>query len=464
MGLSATPYRTEKALQNSTPCWTDRAWVLQEFALGSSPQICFDRTKLSYERYHSYDFGVNVPREYLTDRLSGLLRTFSDPLEENIFGPPIASHCRPLQGILALARKTTRSQTSNLHDKVFALLGLVRAEEAREITVDYNIPFWVTCARATYASAKHNRDKWLPLGHRYARLNVLECASWTGDSPSSFPSWVADFSQLMYGTSYEEISTSFDWPGSEDHYDVSLSPDLRCLTTYGVMFSSVAAYFTLYSRLDFDGDDSASIDARRDDDASERHLCFSTGDFVPAVQATLLAELTSLASQNRGPVEASDLGTSKRQAEMLSNLVLQLETQQQCLNATRHVTNEDALDLLQTCFAYWQSALASQQSPHIVPQNPRSYELQVSASDALYFFRSVRLFASSNGYVGFAPGDVEPGDTIVFLRGAEWPTVLRQYEDRWIFRGFVYLCGVMHGELKDGDGLREWKVEPFLLC
>ncbi|KAK5713740.1 hypothetical protein LTR17_017507 [Elasticomyces elasticus] len=461
MGLSAAPYRIEKALQNSTPCWTERAWVVQEFARSSSPHICFDRAKLPYKRYHSYALSIHLPRDCpVSDFLSSHLMGILFPLVENIFAPPLASHSRALAGILALARNTAQCRTSNLHDKVFALLGMVREEEAREIVVDYNVPFWVTCARATYASAKHNLDEGTYPFERHARLNVLECASWADDRPPSFPSWVADFSRLTRRSLYEEFGTSMGWPGSEDHYNVSLSLNLRCLTTYGVAFGSIAASVTLYSRLDPESHDTESIDSRREHDYWQHHTWLTTRDSVPAVQATRLAELTSLALQNREPVAAGNPSTSKLQAEKLSGVVLQLEKQQQCC----HVRGDAVLGTLQTCFAYWQSVLSSQQSPCDIPWDPRSYELQASTSNAFYFFRSIRLFASSNGYVGFAPGDVEPGDTIVFLRGAEWPVVLRQYEDRWEFRGFIYVCGVMQGELKDGDGLREWEVEPFVLC
>ncbi|KAK5734177.1 hypothetical protein LTR17_009160 [Elasticomyces elasticus] len=425
MELSATPYRIEKALRNSTPCWTNRAWVLQEFALSSSTQICFDRTKLVYECYRSHDFGVSVPEVcHGSYNLSNLLLTLCLPRRDGVdmFKPPATGNPRPLQGILRLVRRSAKCRTSNLHDKVFAFLGLVREEEAREIAVNYNNPFWVTCARATYASAKHNRDEGKSPDARYARLSVLECASWADDRPPSFPSWVADFSRITSSNPYDEFRTSSGWPGSEDRYDVSISPDLRCLTTYGVIFGSVAASFTLYGQLDEDN----STEAQFDDGYSAKYSWLTTGTSVPAVQATLLAELTSLALQNRGPVAAGALDNSKLQAEKLSSLVSQLEKQQEY----RCIPGDEV----------------------------------VSGMYPFGYIHSIRLFASSNGYVGFAPGDVEPGDTIVFLRGAEWPAVLRQYEDRWVFREFIYVCGVMQGELKDGDGLQEWKVEPFVLC
>ncbi|KAK4892152.1 hypothetical protein LTR27_009336 [Elasticomyces elasticus] len=334
MGLSATPYRIEKALRGSIPCWTERAWVLQEFALSSSAQIFFDRTKLPHERYRLYAFEDFLPKVCESSGvLSKLLRRFdgkNDHGQVNDFGPR--------QGLLVLARNAAVSQTSNPHDKVFALLGMVREEEAREIVVDYNVPFWVTCARATYASAKHNLDERTVSDARYARLNVLEFASWAGDSPSSFPSWVADFSTLTPQSPYERFGTSMGWPGSEDHYDFSLSSDLRCLTTYGVMFGSVATSFTLYSRLNPDSDDSCSNNAHVEHDYYT-NTWLTTRDSVPAVQATLLAELTSLALRNHEPVATSVRNTSELQAGKLSSLVLHLEKQQK----HRRVKNEDAL-------------------------------------------------------------------------------------------------------------------------
>ncbi|KAK3620618.1 hypothetical protein LTR22_025519 [Elasticomyces elasticus] len=177
---------------------------------------------------------------------------------------------------------------------------------------------------------------------------------------------------------------------------------------------------------------------------------------MPSVKIALLAELTKLALQNRDPavlgaVEALDAG-----AAQLANLLLQLERQWK----RRRVSAEDALKTLEACFAYWQTVLASQRGSS---WNPQSYKLASSWAWALRFSK-VRLFASSNGYVGFAPGDVEAGDTIVFLRGAVLPVVLRRYGDRWILRGFIYLCGVMKGELKGAEGEPDWDVKPFVLC
>ncbi|KAK3620597.1 hypothetical protein LTR56_023310 [Elasticomyces elasticus] len=335
MGASATPYRIEKALQNSTPCWTERAWVVQEFALSSTAQICFDQTKLSHKQYHSYcfvDFMLEVcPR---SRDLSGLLWGIWFP-------PGHGSHflrlpACPLQGILVLARNAAHSHTGNLHDKVFAFLGLVREEEAREIVVDYNVPFWVTCARATYASAKHNRHEWEFLDRRFARLSVLEFASWAGDRSPSFPSWAVNFSQLTWQTPYECFSTSFGWPGSKDHYNVSLSSDLRCLTTYGVIFASVATSFTLYPRLDPDSDDSWSTNGKFDNNYFTSITGFTARDSVPAAQAALLAELTNMALQNRETIAAGVLDSSEVQAEKLSSLVLQLEKQQEHLHILTH--------------------------------------------------------------------------------------------------------------------------------
>ncbi|KAK3620617.1 hypothetical protein LTR22_025518 [Elasticomyces elasticus] len=214
---SPTSYRLEEALGHTMPCWKDRAWVSQEFVLSKSRHLCYDRKKLAYKPSVSGRWWSAAPRE----RFSMLKRLgYSLKWREDL------SYKDGHETLLQTARRACNVQASNMHDRVFSLLGLITKEEAGAIIVDYAAPYWVTCSRATFASATYHPPKdvfgFIP---RSERLSFLECVSWEVDRRPAFPSWVVDFTR-SFASPYDEFATHLVWPGSEDQYDVDLSLDL----------------------------------------------------------------------------------------------------------------------------------------------------------------------------------------------------------------------------------------------
>ena len=71
--------------------------------------------------------------------------------------------------------------------------------------------------------------------------------------------------------------------------------------------------------------------------------------------------------------------------------------------------------------------------------------------------RQVRLFFTTNGFVGIGPAAMEPGDSIYILAGGNVPYVLRPVPDAACFDTFelvgsCYVHGVMDGQAVDGLG------------
>ncbi|KAI1384273.1 heterokaryon incompatibility protein-domain-containing protein [Hypoxylon trugodes] len=56
-------------------------------------------------------------------------------------------------------------------------------------------------------------------------------------------------------------------------------------------------------------------------------------------------------------------------------------------------------------------------------------------------------FKTSGGFIGFGPDDMEPGDKVVLIAGADVPFILRRRGDHFAMVGECYVQGLMHGEL-----------------
>ena len=90
----------------------------------------------------------------------------------------------------------------------------------------------------------------------------------------------------------------------------------------------------------------------------------------------------------------------------------------------------------------------------------------LDASDAATSARST--FATRYGFVGLGPPNIQNGDSVVILFGADVPFILRQEGDHYKLVGDCYVHGIMQGELinlldrngwrLDGPTLEEFKI------
>ncbi|KAK5679254.1 hypothetical protein LTS10_008069 [Elasticomyces elasticus] len=442
LALTAGFYTLDRALSHQTPSWQTRAWVLQEYILSSTPYFCWDRRRLrKVEKSKAFAYAIMLRALWYR----GNILLLSDFLE-TLAGINMPHERLPPHNILRVSALAAESQASNPHDRVFALLGFIEQESSRHILVDYTAPFWVTCARATYASSKHVRTNCYECMDDWNRLIFLEHITNQPDRPPSFPSWVVDFTWLNKRSF--SLMTDFRWPGSRDHFDAELSTDLLRLTTHGVRFGRVVTVLPMYKR--------ASPWYQ------EHPVDFFTEDVPPSGQVALFTKLLASALQAHeasGPCHHAgpNMPSSSNQ---LAELEYHLEHQR-----GRDVPFQDVMKVLDPCFSCWKSHLAQHRS---ADGSCRCRLWRVRGPETviwtiLLLSSSIQLFASDDGYVGFAPRDIKVGDTIVFLRGATWPTLLWQSEGRWAFRSLVYLCGVMHRELQGEQGEPSWETEAFVL-
>ncbi|KAK5698341.1 hypothetical protein LTR17_023748 [Elasticomyces elasticus] len=449
LALTAVFYTLEQALTHTTPSWPDRVWVLQEYVLSFNTWFCWDRMRLRKSfRYGKSDWGMSVMDHRPNIKQFDAFRQQASTKITGSQGDPI------VDSILAISAVAVDAQASDPHDKVFALVSMIERESARHILVDYTAPFWVTCARATYASTKYVRTNYWEFVKDWSRLRFLESTTRQTDRPSSFPSWAVDFSQMQSNACYQTFieTTSFHWPGSRDHFDAELSTDLRCLTIQGVRSGTVVTVLPLYKRTD--------APAHRNRTES---WWFVAEDVAPSDQAELVMELL-LSALLAHKASGTCLHTRPDVVSMGVQLKMLEYHLSQNASDVADVGTHRIRRVLETCFLWWKALLALHESA----DDRCSYKswLVEKGECPIPMFSlpsGIRLFASDDGYIGFAPHDIEVDDTIVFLRGATWPALLGQIEGRWVFRGLVYLCGVMNGELRGAEGEPSWETEPFVL-
>jgi hypothetical protein len=74
-----------------------------------------------------------------------------------------------------------------------------------------------------------------------------------------------------------------------------------------------------------------------------------------------------------------------------------------------------------------------------------------------------RLITTKTGYLGLAPAESRPGDTVAVLYGCNYPVILRPSGDGFKYVGESYIDGLTHGEALEGLRRGEYKEEMITL-
>lgn len=80
----------------------------------------------------------------------------------------------------------------------------------------------------------------------------------------------------------------------------------------------------------------------------------------------------------------------------------------------------------------------------------------VDACDVATSARST--FTTRCGFVGLGPPDIQQGDAVAILLGADVPFILRRQGDHYTLVGDCYVHGIMQGELIDILERNGWKL------
>ncbi|CAI9634186.1 unnamed protein product [Alternaria burnsii] len=115
------------------------------------------------------------------------------------------------------------------------------------------------------------------------------------------------------------------------------------------------------------------------------------------------------------------------------------------------ITNIPRLPLLKDLKTRWSDAVA---------QDRRPWETSLISAQEIEKLHGTSLMELDNGYIGFGPSTVQPGDSIVVLLGCYIPMILRPLEKgAYVIIDRCYVHGLMDGEALLGDLPRSWTVQ-----
>jgi hypothetical protein len=77
--------------------------------------------------------------------------------------------------------------------------------------------------------------------------------------------------------------------------------------------------------------------------------------------------------------------------------------------------------------------------------------------------RGYSFFVTVSGFTGVGPKDLKAGGKIVLLYGSQYPVAIRRAKSgNWHFVGFLYVRGLMEGEIWDCFKDMEWEEREFV--
>ena len=120
-----------------------------------------------------------------------------------LFNQPIHWHYGIRSGepdLFKATRMSCQSRATDLRDKVYSLLGVLKGKESRFINPDYTTTVSAAYTRATFVAIECS---W--------SLDILELAKLGRSSVESLPSWAADFSQTneYWNALFEDTESRF---------------------------------------------------------------------------------------------------------------------------------------------------------------------------------------------------------------------------------------------------------------
>jgi len=414
------------------PNWC-RVWILQEFAVAKDLYLVCGNTKLKYTYFFVVYYLYNL---YYEDQRHGTMIT--EP-SGNIASVIASLNPVYTQTLLAMRYKTNSELQSLLSsafwlgatnpvDRVFALLGLAEDSESLGIIPDYKKSYTEACVDTAW--------KLLPK-HGLTILNEsrgVRESKYAHDLPSWVPEWsmrtraTLAWKRLPLFPEDTEFCASGDTVISLGTHSGTLDPRLQ------VGGSVVAEISAVGSAVDFSVPRVSSSNLRK--------------------AKTFLAELQQLARQfsdRRTYLGHNGWEQAVFQTPIAHQKLEAIPPTERQLYDAKSAEMHEAYDLI-SLFEGDQSREESLWRA----QNCHDYLTYMSrkADEKAPF----ACYGDAE-YLGMGPKEMEPGDMLVVLFGANVPFVLRPLESgRYKLVGEAYVSGLMHGEVFDTNVVPEMFV------
>ncbi|KAK5734913.1 hypothetical protein LTR17_008546 [Elasticomyces elasticus] len=480
------PQCIDESLCNIQPKWMDRAWVIQEYAVGRRTVFYFGRRRLVWDdrlpsALHFMDLAIPGLRccQYLFCTLAQMDFVFTNV--NGRLGDARGREHKKLASLQRSASITRVAQATDPRDKVYSLLGLIHPEEARLIPPDYTLPVWVVYARATFACIMAD-----------GLTRVLRDVEHSSRAFDTLPSWTIDFScypeptpplKHGLGTVHIERRQARDnrnlatpkpelclivYPldplqrpvkARDDTVSIPsavLSTDQRCLVVHGTCLARIETYIYCNPRKFYNTSWDPSPITVQDE-------IFYLADQMSCMMLERDIRLRAVAAATSCPAN-SRIQPAIAQPRALtgdeSKALIFFPDQRPAGERWRMV------DLLVACGRAWDicTQLCNPFTGCIAEDRSSDSGIEDEAQLFLDLGKSLSVCTTSTGLLVFSPEDVLPGDMLILLAHCPLAIICRRCEDRWTFVGQAYVHtppGTSLGRALEGV---ELDVEEMIIC
>ena len=306
----------------------------------------------------------------------------------------------------------------NPRDKVYALLGICNDVRMGDITIDYSFSVArVYCEAAKFIFRKERSLKLLSACQSYG--SSVELPSWVPDwsmdarfrPMRSMISWEA-------GEEEEDVRRTFNAAGSRSA-QVNISDDMRAMTIQGMVCATISSLGT---------DIGNGADFVETPESQKRMFSLFYTWWSLAKKCTM--EMTT---QDERRIDAfwrtiiTDMGLYRQKA------------------TPEKEGNQFRLWMRKTNYSAFEA------EDLVIPDGRHQWlEFTASFQQAT---TNRTFFITREGHMGLGPRNIEPGDVVCILVGAQVPFVLRASNDGYALLGECYCHGIMYGEaVRQADG------------
>lgn len=415
--------------------WFTRVWTMQEFAFGPDPQMICGKDELDWNSFYELGWKDNNFRKYcLEENYASPLIAYFQNAQEYWSIVSTRHTIRQCSGVgyqlHYLLHATAHFAASDPRDRIYALLGLSEHPFRQEIKPDYTQSKDEAYIKVVKCIIKIDKS-----------LNILAFqASPRGldDSPpevpkpndlgswalnfDTLPSWVPDFSVSLSKHCRHLLPRDLEGPGMRDLMPPSLwvqywatgpsrpiigfSRDNTHLSVKGVRFGRVCEVVGPFGSLKSYLRQAEQCAGRAvPKSLPRRHLIRVLHRLLRPGKSLWRAVIADKDETGLVPAPLRYKTTIKA---MLSEARIPA-------SPTSHCANE---------------------SPHLA-----SVERSLQAAIA-----NRRFFRTDYGFVGIGPSDMQEGDVVSVMFGADMPFILRSYGVFQTLVGAAYVHGIMRGE------------------
>ncbi|KAL4889952.1 heterokaryon incompatibility protein-domain-containing protein [Aspergillus ambiguus] len=475
----------ETISSNFVAQWWTRAWVIQEYALArNDPTVMFGPYQMRWDEVQDlairksqfpWDkwalFGIDIGRY-------NFLR--SSELDRNLH---------------YLSIVLTDAVASNARDKVYSIFPSLPDKERNLITLDYNKSVSEVFAQATYASIASTGSLGI--------MSLVSRSVCTGTY--DLPTWAVDFTFPDKNQAIRVLQFPDD--GLRVKFFNTTFKPFQTLKPTGMYFlfnfeSSQRSWCKRYPRqtaeVSFDPNDYkrlalTGLAFNQVQHVVRVNVSTKDGNLGPGSMLENMINAISPTSTSRWTSWLDSKAFNSMEQEIYSSIQLLLSNGNPYRLISSSKGSNVQLDLstaqkewtirltmVGALFRQWDKSARPQNArPILEPSLSTILEIfrEIDKSNSLEFLRAsifkayllfhprgVTFFITAAGFIGLGPMDLEQDDVIALLYGGQFPVALRRTATgSWNFVGFLYVRGIMDGELLEYFPDIEMRETKFVL-